>query len=305
MPRRPPVAKSRVVGDDPNYAPAVVAPPVQGVVVGHVSEMPPGAVHNPVNTQQPLPQGQVVAVVSSVPMIYAPIQVTVQATAPQRWPFPMQCSICFSCSEDPGLCCYATLCTSCLNAELAEHIGARAASPLFFRFARDLDGKLAAENSRRPRRGVVARVSRRLRSCTRVAGARGMFGSRTCCDQWWNTCLAAFFVETLGNCCFFGTGFICGPWIWSGWYAMTRDAIKNSYRLPNDELCGSRGSIMSFLPWYMCLLMCHPCAVYQEAYYVKHALKRDYTCCCYANFFRGPIKDEEVDGVRAVGMESR
>ena len=132
-----------------------------------------------------------------------------------------------------------------------------------------------------------------------------MFGSRTCCDQWWNTCLAALFVETLGNCCFFGTGFLCGPWIWSGWYAMTRDAIKNSYRLPNDELCGSRGSIMSFLPWYMCLLMCHPCAVYQEAYYVKHALKRDYTCCCYANFFRGPIKDEEVDGVRAVGMESR
>mmetsp|Transcript_2938 Transcript_2938/g.9807 ORF Transcript_2938/g.9807 Transcript_2938/m.9807 type:complete len:110 (+) Transcript_2938:636-965(+) len=61
---------------------------------------------------------------------------------------------------------------------------------------------------------------------------------------------------------------------------MGRDAMKARYRLPNDELC-CQCSPSSFLPYYL-IVSCEWCAIYQEAYFLKHDQKMpDFKCCIY------------------------
>mmetsp|Transcript_2943 Transcript_2943/g.9830 ORF Transcript_2943/g.9830 Transcript_2943/m.9830 type:complete len:103 (+) Transcript_2943:684-992(+) len=65
---------------------------------------------------------------------------------------------------------------------------------------------------------------------------------------------------------------------------MGRDAMKARYRLPHDELC-CECSPSSFLPRYVLCLSCEWCAIYQEAYFLKHDQKMpDFKCCLYQAF---------------------
>lgn len=45
-------------------------------------------------------------------------QVRISTSGHERWPFPLCCSVCTRCSHDPALCCYASTCPLCLNAEM-------------------------------------------------------------------------------------------------------------------------------------------------------------------------------------------
>jgi len=114
-------------------------------------------------------------------------------------------------------------------------------------------------------------------------GSKGCCNTETCCAQWWAACGLDCLIRVLGSFCF-GVGSLIGPWVWTIWFATGRDAIKAKYLLPHDELCCS-SSCTSFLPDYVLCLNCSQCALYQEAFYLKHEQGADknidFDCCIY------------------------
>lgn len=110
--------------------------------------------------------------------------------------------------------------------------------------------------------------------------AKGCCGSDSCCAQWWCACLLSCLISTVGSfLC--GAGSLMSPWVYTIWFAQGRDAIKLKYNLPHDELCCDN-SVTTFLPSYICCLNCDVCALFQQAYFLKHTMKEhDFTCCCY------------------------
>lgn len=113
-------------------------------------------------------------------------------------------------------------------------------------------------------------------------GASGCCGTTSCCCQWWSALAVTILVMSVGSlCCFVGS--LAAPWVTSVWLTFGRDALKAKHRLPHDELC-CECTISSFFPYF---LDCTVCALYQEAYYIKHANlagNHDFSCCCYTTF---------------------
>mmetsp|Transcript_26665 Transcript_26665/g.106824 ORF Transcript_26665/g.106824 Transcript_26665/m.106824 type:complete len:272 (+) Transcript_26665:39-854(+) len=110
-------------------------------------------------------------------------------------------------------------------------------------------------------------------------GNRGWCGTESCAAQWCAAYLTAAAVSTLGLCVV-GLGAVLAPCVWTVWLAQIRNAQKAVYRLPHDELCCD-ATVTSTLPWYFLCLDCACCAVYQQAFYLKHVAKKDLECCCY------------------------
>lgn len=109
-------------------------------------------------------------------------------------------------------------------------------------------------------------------------GSTGCCGTTSCCGQWWS----AFAMSCVVQLCF-GIGTLAAPWVYSVWFTFGRDALKAKHRLPHDELC-CECTISSFFPY---CVDCSICALYQEAYYIKHANptgNHDFSCCCYTTF---------------------
>ena len=127
-----------------------------------------------------------------------------------------------------------------------------------------------------------------------MIGTRGIWGSEKCCDQWLSAFTSSLCLDVLGMVFFCGLGWICSPWIWSGWCALSRDSLKEMYKLRHDEFCGS--TVTSFLPWSYCFFAnCSVCATYQEAYLIKHTLKRDFNCSFYRSCCSStPIQNEPL-----------
>ena len=109
---------------------------------------------------------------------------------------------------------------------------------------------------------------------------RGCCNTQTCTSQWWAACgLKCFMDLSSAVCC--GIPVLASPWVHTLWYTQSREAMKAKYLLPHDELCCDN-AISSFLPTYLCCLDCSACAMYQQAYYIKHVqMKEDYKCFIY------------------------
>lgn len=112
-------------------------------------------------------------------------------------------------------------------------------------------------------------------------GSSGCCGTTSCCGQWWSAFCMSFLFMTIGSLCCVGA--LAAPWVASVWLTFGRDALKAKHRLPHDELCCDC-TLSSFIP---CCIDCTICALYQEAYHIKHKNptgNHDFTCCCYTLF---------------------
>ena len=121
---------------------------------------------------------------------------------------------------------------------------------------------------------------------------RGCCNTQTCTSQWWAACgLKCLTALCSASCAGFvgwlALGVVCvltepvSPWICTMWYTQSREAMKAKYLLPHDELCCDN-AVSSFLPTHLCCLNCSACALYQQAYYIKHVqMKEDYKCFIY------------------------
>ena len=163
---------------------------------------------------QPTVQGYLVAQ-GSIPLANV---IVANGIEPPRWPFPMYCSVFAYRYKDPGLCCYACCCPSCLAAETNA-----------------------------------------------LLGVEGFCGSASCAHQWTVTCLLDLMVGSVTQ----------AGWVaWWAFFSLSRRKIEESQSLPPDEVCCDH----PLTTFFFC---CTPCALYQQAYYAKHTVGREFQCCCY------------------------
>ena len=108
----------------------------------------------------------------------------------------------------------------------------------------------------------------------------GCCNTQTCAAQWCTACVLKSICDSSSYfCC--GAGMLLSPWICTMWYSDSREAMKEKYLLPHDELCCDSVA-SSFLPTYLCCLDCSVCAMYQQAYFIKHVqMEEDYKCFIY------------------------
>lgn len=109
-------------------------------------------------------------------------------------------------------------------------------------------------------------------------GSMGLCDTRGCFEQWLAAYCVALVVTALGSFCF-GIGSLLAPWVWSLYQASVREAFTKKYQLPPDELCCD-SFVLTFQPMFICCY-CTPCALYQQAYVLKHRAGIDLDCCCY------------------------
>lgn len=105
----------------------------------------------------------------------------------------------------------------------------------------------------------------------------GCCGCESCAGQWCAAYAVAAAAAMIGGL-LCGAGSIAAACVWSVVLTQVRDAHKAVFQLPPDELCCD-ATFTSFLPLVFC--DCTMCAVYQQAYFIKHTTGKDFECCCY------------------------
>lgn len=109
-------------------------------------------------------------------------------------------------------------------------------------------------------------------------GARGLYGSTTCFEQFCAAYLTSLAVVCVGSFVHHVGAFLA-PWVFTLFFAKIRHNFKGKFHLPDDELCCNK-SCTSFLP-IICICDCASCAVYQQAYFLKHRAGIDLECILY------------------------
>lgn len=109
-------------------------------------------------------------------------------------------------------------------------------------------------------------------------GASGPCNTKSCCEQWWAAYCLTLGASLIGSFAF-GIGAIVAPWVWTLYMARVRDTFTRKFRMPPDELCCDAPET-TFQPYFICCY-CTPCALYQQAYVLKHRAGVDLDCCCY------------------------
>lgn len=163
-----------------------------------------------------------------------------------EWPFPMCCNVFAYCAVDLPLCCYASCCPLCLYAEMMSKIDV-----------------VEAED-------------------TQGAGRCWCIEDGHHCWHYlcWALCLGGCIsvpiqcALNLGCCCLVSQFCNVVPWVTCT--PRMKLSKKHGYRLTVKECCCPCCA-------HYC---CGPCALYQEAAFVKrHPDYNDFECCCYVCCF--------------------
>lgn len=118
-------------------------------------------------------------------------------------------------------------------------------------------------------------------------GAKGCCGTEGCGAQFCSAFWCEQALNVLGQAA--GCQGALGPLVYTAWGARTRDVMQARYGLPKDEICCD-STVYTYAPSY-CIFSCAPCALYQQAYFLKHTAKHDFECCCYTGLCQKPLED--------------